>query len=223
MSLPLFRRNSGLSPCARGNPRIRLVARIRLGSIPVRTGKPVRHEYLCLEGWVYPRAHGETGASSRPFSGSPGLSPCARGNLFSLTTISPFPGSIPVRTGKPHRRGWRAGPAGVYPRAHGETHGKACKPWSLQGLSPCARGNRVREAIRSRRHGSIPVRTGKPRKCCRLSPGPGVYPRAHGETLVDDSRARRDEGLSPCARGNRLNFRQRVLGQGLSPCARGNP
>ena len=72
------------------------------------------------------------------------------------------------------------------------------------GLSPRVRGNPATGHPRTPKQGSIPACAGEPyiastlRACCR------VYPRVCGGTPRSIEKTRRDEGLSPRVRGNRV-------------------
>ena len=70
----------GLSPFARGNRLLQLVAGCARGPIPVRTGEPQHASCLSVLARAYPRSHGGTGLVCNNDYASKGLSPFARGN-----------------------------------------------------------------------------------------------------------------------------------------------
>ena len=73
-------RHRGLSPHVRGNPFGLPPRRVRIGSIPACTGKPLCLAVTCMVRQVYPRMYGETGGGSAAALNLGGLSPHVRGN-----------------------------------------------------------------------------------------------------------------------------------------------
>ena len=70
------------------------------------------------------------------------------------------------------------------------------------GLSPPARGNRIRFSDRIVRAGSIPARAGQPEAPSMEDTDSGVYPRPRGATTKPLNVGEILTGLSPPARGN---------------------
>ena len=133
-----------------------------------------------------------------------GLSPLARGNPRINRPDGRHTGSIPARTGEPDSVQAGCDYIRVYPRSHGGTHRIQWIARQFQGLSPLARGNhgkRVQQGVVAR---SIPARTGEPDEGTSNFDLNGVYPRSHGGTLIQGVRGARSAGLSPLARGNRV-------------------
>ena len=132
-----------------------------------------------------------------------GLSPYARGTLWSLPESVRLERFIPVCTGNTSRnpRGLPASP--VYPRMHGEHLSVTKLPGEKCGLSPYARGtlandNRVRTGPRF-----IPVCTGNTSVGSTGTSFQPVYPRMHGEHGLGIEYTPDQGGLSPYARGTR--------------------
>ena len=111
-------------------------------------------------------------------------------------------GSIPALTGKPSSVPRLTHPCRVYPRAYGETAGKAWRNRHAGGLSPRLRGNPPPGGGQSTPLRSIPALTGKPSPPSTDCRSGEVYPRAYGETGLDDKSGEVVEGLSPRLRGN---------------------
>ena len=136
----------------------------------------------------------------------------------------PIPsGSIPARAGKPSVVWGSSSGRGVYPRTRGETWPCVSHSYSLRGLSPHARGNRVSDVAAAGGLGSIPARAGKPSSDGRSASSWRVYPRTRGETSGVPTRIRRAEGLSPHARGNRCAENIKGRGLGSIPARAGKP
>ena len=94
---------------------------------------------------------------------------------------------------------------------------------SAPGLSPLARGNRLRRRGRRGAGGPIPACAGQP-----LDPGPagsycGAYPRLRGATVIRSPRCTTYTGLSPLARGNHHRAGQQLLLRGPIPACAGQP
>ena len=124
------RKNWGLSPRMRGNPRISAVISCTTGSIPAHAGEPMSSLHSPFLSMVYPRACGGTSSTSRLRSCSRGLSPRMRGNRVRRTLVRAGRGSIPAHAGEPALRPLPARLPGVYPRACGGTFekGRAIQP-----------------------------------------------------------------------------------------------
>ncbi len=192
----------GLSPRARGNPRVRDERRAEARSIPACAGEPNSANALSASVRVYPRVRGGTAPGHSLSCGTKGLSPRARGNLASGHGGDAGGGSIPACAGEPSRVASRGCRGTVYPRVRG---GTGYLPQSVApswGLSPRARGNPA--IIESRRcwSGSIPACAGEPPTCSATRAGTTVYPRVRGGTSKPVRRNSIPKGLSPRARGN---------------------
>ena len=195
-------RDAGLSPHARGNQTL-TGRRYSMGrSIPARAGQPSWHHLVNDILRVYPRTRGATILASSGKRHTEGLSPHARGNQGGAATDDGDKRSIPARAGQPQWGGAKLTHEEVYPRTRGATTGRSYRPMDRTGLSPHARGNRVRRVSASVKWRSIPARAGQPgphRETACLLP---VYPRTRGATLAASDPVLAVAGLSPHARGN---------------------
>ncbi len=110
----------------------------------------------------------------------------------------------------------------VYPRWRGEHRSSHYFPFFFDGLSPLARGTlRIAHADnRARRF--IPAGAGN--TCCRRTRRalPPVYPRWRGEHLINLISAVIIPGLSPLARGTRLNDVASAMATRFIPAGAGN-
>ena len=213
----------GLSPRLRGNQRQSGNGAGVDGSIPALTGKPRSHPRRRRFRRVYPRAYGETVSAWSARTFAMGLSPRLRGNPLELLCPRTRERSIPALTGKPWLVAVDDSPAGVYPRAYGETKSHCTVISCGEGLSPRLRGNRRWSGTALGAPGSIPALTGKPSPASTATTTARVYPRAYGETARAGDRGGAPAGLSPRLRGNPLSS---ALGGGLSgsiPALTGKP
>ena len=134
-----------------------------------------------------------------------GLSPRVRGNLASGPSGGLWVRSIPACAGEPGWRSCSRAPIRVYPRVCGGTARNVSRDYSLVGLSPRVRGNRLDVVVLAVRDGSIPARAGEPRFPRSSQAGIGVYPRVCGGTVDAFGLGVLGQGLSPRVRGN-LSF-----------------
>ena len=215
---------SGLSPRVRGNPPVRLSARLSGRSIPACAGEP-RIGYTADEAWeVYPRVCGGTSPALDAGTGRRGLSPRVRGNQAQaeiesrVRGLSPrvrgnrpgvpqrggWPGSIPACAGEPAWCSATGRVARVYPRVCGGTAQGAEPPRPPAGLSPRVRGNRHALAPFALVGGSIPACAGEPGTRVDDLGYSRVYPRVCGGTRDRSRGCPNRTGLSPRVRGNRV-------------------
>ena len=134
----------GLSPRVRGN---RVELRLDLGnnrSIPARAGEPRPGSHADRRRGVYPRACGGTQFPHLLVGRNRGLSPRVRGNPQGEVAGIGGSGSIPARAGEPTSSGVLSDTARVYPRACGGTETRFWCTFTMSGLSPRVRGNRMR-------------------------------------------------------------------------------
>ncbi len=132
-------------------------------------------------------------------------------------------GPIPACAGEP---GWYAltrESSWAYPRMRGGTCSAGTRYLPFAGLSPHARGNLSSGKPLSHRQGPIPACAGEPpdRHCDHHSKR--AYPRMRGGTghvLITDKPGL---GLSPHARGNLEEIRQRLASLGPIPACAGEP
>ena len=179
--------SSGLSPRVRGNPLHRAIYGLHDRSIPARAGEPASCGTTKNRASVYPRACGGTTSSSTRLNSAPGLSPRVRGNPVQGDLAVAEQRSIPARAGEPPAGSCRPDRRRVYPRACGGTLALASRRKSRRGLSPRVRGNRGLGAAVRPPGGSIPARAGEPSSPAEPAPHAGVYPRACGGTLLNES------------------------------------
>ena len=93
----------------------------------------------------------------------------------------------------------------VYPRWRGELAGHQCIAEHPRGLSPLARGTLQHFAASYSGGRFIPAGAGNSIPRTRLRTPVAVYPRWRGELRYSVRRVRILNGLSPLARGTRLN------------------
>ena len=192
----------GLSPRVRGNRQVGGCKECRVGSIPARAGKP------------------------RPVVGQqdfPGSIPRVRGNPGEGAAHVFGNGSIPARAGKPQSWGAPSRMRRVYPRACGETQDCRDIHVDQKGLSPRVRGNPRAVVECDIPIGSIPARAGKPCSRAAFETLVRVYPRACGETGLNNVLNVCREGLSPRVRGNPHGGRDHLRGSGSIPARAGKP
>ena len=152
-----------------------------------------------------------------------GLSPRARGNPDCRQWSLSDSGTIPACAGEPSRslvgrwRDWD------YPRVRGGTSRTAALDCYNSGLSPRARGNRVRPQVEDADPGTIPACAGEPSSSVVRSRWQRDYPRVRGGTRSARSRAVLSSGLSPRARGNRSTSHRAGCGIGTIPACAGEP
>ncbi len=93
----------------------------------------------------------------------------------------------------------------------------------LMGLSPLARGNRSFVFSNRAGQGPIPARAGQPMTTRRRTTPARAYPRSRGATALPSSRISSMKGLSPLARGNRLETAYDAVPHGPIPARAGQP
>ena len=192
----------GLSPLARGHQPLRDTIEANRGSIPACAGAPGGDEKDEQQTTVYPRLRGGTENVDTSTPAGRGLSPLARGHLLDRRRAARVRGSIPACAGAPGSARDALGVVKVYPRLRGGTFRHSCAVPKRQGLSPLARGHRLRftDPVFHRR--SIPACAGAPPRASASFGGGRVYPRLRGGTCVDAALERLPDGLSPLARGH---------------------
>ena len=92
----------------------------------------------------------------------------------------------------------------AYPRSRGATTKDDNAQVLAMGLSPLARGNLLALYLLARAAGPIPARAGQPFTVPGIEASCGAYPRSRGATPSSAACTSRMKGLSPLARGNRL-------------------
>ena len=172
----------GLSPLARGNPRLARLQSACARPIPARTGQPCSKPMRRVFERAYPRSHGATSWQVSDLLLSQGLSPLARGNRTASDAQIALKGPIPARTGQPHISCAQCSASRAYPRSHGATSTHGSVVLVVAGLSPLARGNQAVRMPTGSRYGPIPARTGQPSYLSTRRSASGAYPRSHGAT-----------------------------------------
>ncbi len=172
----------GLSPRARGNPRLSQPTHRSVRSIPACAGESLIMPSLSSAIQVYPRVRGGIPEVPPRRATTRGLSPRARGNRRSvepcqsslsglsprargnpnLLTVGPIStGSIPAcagESGSARRQSWYAK---VYPRVRGGINMRTALTISAEGLSPRARGNLAQQVLAVHVDRSIPACAGE--------------------------------------------------------------
>ena len=194
---------SGLSPLARGNPRLARVGVPFVRPIPARAGQPLAAAPPPVQSRAYPRSRGATACVARRTGFPSGLSPLARGNRSENALGKTLCRPIPARAGQPCRRRTSR----RYPRAYPRSRGATGRP----------------RGWRSSRGGPIPARAGQPRPCPRPRPSTRAYPRSRGATKAGLKDEPLREGLSPLARGNPFCPWPRPRPHGPIPARAGQP
>ncbi len=137
----------GLSPLARGTPLQFGQKLPGLRFIPAGAGNTRFNARSPLTPSVYPRWRGEHLLAFVTFWIIGGLSPLARGTLFSRTVKPLFFRFIPAGAGNTYIEALRKSAAPVYPRWRGE-HFSSPAWWDGHlGLSPLARGTLNRYTV----------------------------------------------------------------------------
>ena len=110
----------------------------------------------------------------------------------------------------------------VYPRVLGERLKLTIDRQDQSGLSPCARGTRLKKTVLLILLRFIPVCSGNayarnfhPFKLT-------VYPRVLGERLLENVKMKREYGLSPCARGTLIEGSNSYAPRRFIPVCSGN-
>ncbi len=176
------------------------------GPIPASAGEPSCRKGPSPNSRAYPRERGGTAAERLQSGEDEGLSPRARGNRASSHRVARAHGPIPASAGEPKEGQIATARAEAYPRERGGTPARCACRGLLRGLSPRARGNRLREAGRRTWHGPIPASAGEPRSIGARKNRPGAYPRERGGTPRSAALPAGPRGLSPRARGNPSPF-----------------
>ena len=133
--------SQGLSPRARGNPKIGGLGIAMCGTIPACAGEPSDSDVADQSSRDYPRVRGGTGAATILAASYLGLSPRARGNQCHFLHHVDVSGTIPACAGEPTLIPALMCVRRDYPRVRGGTLLLADDWVRLTGLSPRARGN----------------------------------------------------------------------------------
>ena len=110
----------------------------------------------------------------------------------------------------------------VYPRWRGEHYFCNAQRYSRIGLSPLARGTLAKQTSGYAWCRFIPAGAGNTQKQNTETAVPAVYPRWRGEHLINLISAVIIPGLSPLARGTRLNDVASAMATRFIPAGAGN-
>ena len=110
----------------------------------------------------------------------------------------------------------------VYPRWRGEHWQNKHRGTRGAGLSPLARGTLDQAVLFFQRRRFIPAGAGNTQKQNTETAVPAVYPRWRGEHLINLISAVIIPGLSPLARGTRLNDVASAMATRFIPAGAGN-
>ncbi len=193
--------NAGLSPLARGTLGHIQAAADQPRFIPAGAGntpdccrrRPART--------VYPRWRGEHkrwNAGKIPILG---LSPLARGTHMRVIKDGGLVRFIPAGAGNTSPGATQLSLRSVYPRWRGEHDRQAIRRGGGNGLSPLARGTRLRQLHRQLLSRFIPAGAGNTTARPSLTSLMAVYPRWRGEHISFCACGSGSSGLSPLARG----------------------
>ena len=130
-----------------------------------------------------------------------GLSPLARGTHISEQKTKPQPRFIPAGAGNTLVLNRPALETPVYPRWRGEHIYQNISFYSHGGLSPLARGTRIKHGLTRRAARFIPAGAGNTIEIVFGIYSEAVYPRWRGEHTDQVTRRPCPSGLSPLARG----------------------
>ena len=213
----------GLSPRARGNRPVVDVGRLPLGPIPASAGQPPWQDLTPWARRAYPRERGATLFAACIALLAAGLSPRARGNPGQCKRPASGAGPIPASAGQPCMHQTLAIKSRAYPRERGATRCPGPRKAVLKGLSPRARGNLGRPVFVPTTGGPIPASAGQPCYGNRIGNGWRAYPRERGATVNAQADAPNGMGLSPRARGNRLEVIDLLEQMGPIPASAGQP
>ena len=194
----------GLSPLARGKlVEDLLVDRIE-GPIPAGAGETVGETPSRSAARAYPRWRGGNRLLLVEGCREEGLSPLARGKHEEgeggLQELRPIPAGAGETAGRSAGRLRDR----AYPRWRGG-NGLCGQVWQMRrGLSPLARGKRLRSPLAAAAAGPIPAGAGETNPRSTERTAGGAYPRWRGGNELMTRVKGCDEGLSPLARGKRL-------------------
>ncbi len=133
----------------------------------------------------------------------PGLSPLARGTQLRDVAAGRAVRFIPAGAGNSNWKNCPLNNVSVYPRWRGELQATPSTQSTRGGLSPLARGTRMRALNHLHSIRFIPAGAGNSLTCrIRIAAVP-VYPRWRGELVPRCLFCHAAAGLSPLARGTR--------------------
>ena len=174
----------GLFPLVRGTLGIGAIAALCVRFIPAGAGNSLRWPRSRPLSAVYPRWRGELLWTLTPaIRINGGLSPLARGTLFYRRVCWNYTRFIPAGAGNSNSIYWRYRLISVYPRWRGELLKTGNLRLVLYGLSPLARGTRIRPLGLFGIRRFIPAGAGNSSTGDIFSKSWPVYPRWRGELV----------------------------------------
>ncbi len=201
--LPMYRKDAGSSPRARGTPHRGVYLRGLRRFVPAGAGNTTPCRTPQSRRPVHPRGRGEHAIISSPPRSRPGSSPRARGTQAQGDHLVAGVRFIPAGAGNTAETADPRSPPAVHPRGRGE-HAAAgpAGGWNT-GSSPRARGTLGwgRSPVRADRF--IPAGAGNTRRRSTARSAPTVHPRGRGEHAPHPECGRARDGSSPRARGTR--------------------
>jgi hypothetical protein len=211
----------GLSPLARGKPRISALPGRSRGPIPAGAGETRPTSSRRTPGRAYPRWRGGNRTSVVPAHLQWGLSPLARGKPNRKSHGRQQGGPIPAGAGETIPILLSACATTAYPRwrgGNGKIHGFVVV---AEGLSPLARGKRHHLYHVLALPGPIPAGAGETQRCRLPIASSGAYPRWRGGNCPVSAPSRLTSGLSPLARGKLVRPQVIVIVPGPIPAGAG--
>ncbi len=151
-----------------------------------------------------------------------GLSPLARGTLHGFGFLFDGRRFIPAGAGNTYIRAKNKATATVYPRWRGEHIYQNISFYSHGGLSPLARGTRIKHGLTRRAARFIPAGAGNTSPSTPVSKLISVYPRWRGEHKICCKTRCKNSGLSPLARGTPPPVRLTPAQRRFIPAGAGN-
>ena len=191
----------GLSPLARGKLASGSVVQRLLGPIPAGAGETHPDESHCTCARAHPRWRGGNFHRHRAADAVKGLSPLARGKRYANLLSNQRDGPIPAGAGETEPNPSAPPYSRAYPRWRGGNTMRAAYAGYPMGLSPLARGKRIRSTIAFWVIGPIPAGAGETHRRSRDRCLRRAYPRWRGGNQDGQVLTLAGEGLSPLARG----------------------
>ena len=173
----------GLSPQARGKLTQAFISLFAEGPIPASAGETTACSASNTGLRAYPRKRGGNKITHTCLSDSPGLSPQARGKLEQNPAFQHLQGPIPASAGETSAKSNTAQVPWAYPRKRGGNRNTKGGATLSRGLSPQARGKRVRSVGRCVRSGPIPASAGETIPHATNCSTMWAYPRKRGGNL----------------------------------------
>ncbi len=194
----------GLSPLARGTRRINSQVQRPARFIPAGAGNTSKWRSTARQSAVYPRWRGEHLPAIYLPVAAFGLSPLARGTRRINSQVQRPARFIPAGAGNTTQDGYNRRSTAVYPRWRGEHRSEGDRVARGPGLSPLARGTRKDDPPFEFRFRFIPAGAGNTSWAETRTTRLTVYPRWRGEHTYYLEQNQQGHGLSPLARGTRL-------------------